>query len=236
MFTKAHRMQTEWRLFNSWGHSLTLPCRESYAGSEISLGVLGTRTRGKVSGGKTKLMMEMLAALDRPLYLLDTRRDGVGGQGSWSPCEFSTMIADHLAQHNITYSFLHLPCLAPSLELLRAHRKQPDAPWQSFRDQYVNGLLEEALEVARAFVEAATAANGLAIFLCAEDEQPEFDQLPPAEQNDHFCHRFALTRQLAHRLKQAWPDVQIKRIHLDMTDYKDQQQQTGCYSPRVVLL
>src|SRR4051812_17251254 len=87
MFNQAVKKKDLWAVSNSLGHTMTLPCREDYQGFRFSIGVLGTRTRAEVKGTKSHLMAEMLSSIGRPVYLIDTRRNGVGAQSSWSPRE-----------------------------------------------------------------------------------------------------------------------------------------------------
>jgi hypothetical protein len=172
----------------------------------------------------------MLAALRQPIYLLDTRRNGVGAQSSWSPREFASIIPNSLAGR-ITYAYLHLPCLAPSVALLDEARKN-QMPWHTFRERYIEELTPDALDVGRAFVETAVAAGGMAIFLCAEADQPEFDVLPDVEQEEYYCHRFTLAKQVANRIKDACANTSIRCVHLDLVDFQTQMKSVNAYSPR----
>jgi hypothetical protein len=97
---------------------------------------------------KRAAVARILASLDRPLYLLDTRRNGCGGQGSWSPREFATEIPAMMGSaHN--YAFVHLPAVAPSIELLAWGRgAKPD--WREFRKRYEAELAAGAVRVAAA--------------------------------------------------------------------------------------
>jgi len=215
MFQHARKEGDAWCLSNDFGHELRLPGLGAHRGA-IDLGTLGTRTRGQVRGRKTDLMADLLAAQRRPVYLIDTRRNGSGAQSSWSPREFGSVIADRLAGKGIRYAFLHLPALTPSIALLdRA------APWQEFRSCYEEELSEEDCDLGCAFVEAATACDGLAIFLCAEEFQPDFDRLPAGEQEGCYCHRFTLVRRIAGRLRtHHGPDLPIRRLDLDLSDFQ----------------
>src|SRR5262245_32092108 len=116
MFTHARRTRDNWFVANAWGHELRLPYLKSLDYQEVRFGVLGTRRREplkRVRSGYTVLMAELLGALACPLYLLDIRRDGTGGQSSWSPREFASVIPAALPPDR-PYSYVHLPCLAPS--------------------------------------------------------------------------------------------------------------------------
>lgn len=106
-------------------------------------------------------MAALLRSLGQPLYLLDTRRNGCGGQGSWAPREFATEIPRFM-ESECRYSLVHLPVLAPSIEMLEWWRRDKPA-WQSFRDRYSEELSESAVRVAAAFVESASSRGGLAI-------------------------------------------------------------------------
>lgn len=215
MYTRAVREAGCWRVENAFGHALTLPCATDLAGGEIEFGVLGTGSHAKLKGRKTDRMADLLACLRRPLYLLDARRNGVGGQGSWAPLEFATLIPEAMASP-YAYAFVHLPCLAPSPELLAAWHAGQIATWRDMRDRYNAELTPDAVDVARAFVEAAAHAKGLAVFLCAEADTADFDALPLAEQNACYCHRFALAQRVAARLREAHAGLTVRLVCLDM--------------------
>ena len=65
--------------------------------------------------------------------------------------------------------------------------------WREFAALYRAQLDGAALAAAQAFCEAARARDESAIFLCAEPDCAHFSGLAPAEQDQHCCHRFALT-------------------------------------------
>jgi hypothetical protein len=170
-------------------------------------------------------MATMIGAIDQPIYLLDVRRNGVGGQGSWAPREFATIVPEQLPRE-AAYDYLHLPCLAPSIPLL----SMKDLPWREFRDRYVAELTPSALSVARAFVEAAVSRSGLAVFLCAEPHQPAFDELTPENQQHSYCHRYTLAHKVADTLRLAWPVAAVDLVYLDLVDFAAQAA-TGTYVP-----
>jgi hypothetical protein len=215
MYIRAAREHDHWRVENAFGHGLLLPCAADLSGCEIPFGVLGTSTRAKVKGRKTDRMADLLASLRRPLYLIDARRNGVGGQGSWAPLEFATLIPEAMASP-YPFSFVHLPCLAPSHGLVDAWHAGRIASWRELRDRYNSEVSADSIEVARAFVEAAAHAKGLAIFLCAEPDAPDFDALPLAEQNAVYCHRFALARRISERLQDVWSGARVRLLCLDI--------------------
>ena len=164
MFERAERVAEGWIVSNAWGHGMLLPVREPLDGVTISFGVLGTRTRRK-RDKVYQATASMLAALNRPLYLLDVRRSGTGGSGSWSPRELATTMPQPAGSPS-PYCFLHLSCLAPSANLLddsRAGRRATS--WRDFRAAYLAELTEDALNVAQGFVESAASNGGLAIFV-----------------------------------------------------------------------
>jgi uncharacterized protein YeaO (DUF488 family) len=49
------------------------------------------------------------------------------------------------------YSFVHLPVVAPSMDMLKWWRSDKPA-WQTFRDQYSEELSESAVRVAADFI------------------------------------------------------------------------------------
>lgn len=215
MYIRAVREDDHWRVENAFGHALALPCPPDALGGEIRFGVLGTGTRAKVRGRKTDRMADTLAALRRPIYLLDARRNGVGGQGSWSPLEFASLIPAAI-DGPYPYAFVHLPCVAPSHGLVDTWHGGRLANWREFRNLYNAELSAASVEVARAFVETAATAGGLAIFLCAEPDAPDFDTCSLEEQNELYCHRFALARRVADRLREAHPAAEVRLMCLDI--------------------
>src|SRR5713101_6669819 len=109
MFSQAQKVNDGWQLTNAWGHRFILPCAASFEDGQVVLATLGTRLRVDVRRvKKTNLLADMLQSLACPLYVLDTRRAGVGGSGSWSPETFASIISDLIGDQR-TYSFLHLP-------------------------------------------------------------------------------------------------------------------------------
>lgn len=238
MFVSACKKPESWTLTNGWGHKFELPSGRDYAHAELPIGVLGTGRRAEIPGApnKAKLLASMLAALNRPIYLLDVRRDGVGGMGSWGPREFASIVPEMIAGRS-PYAYLHLPCLAPSIRLLDESRKSgPAAKWELFRERYITELSEQALDVARAFVAGAAAADGLAIFLCAEADQPGFDSLSGSDKDSHYCHRYTLAACIARRAKAMYQGLTVRRIHLDVVDFHACGKRPGSYRPRETLL
>lgn len=217
MFIRARPEGDSWCVANAFGHDLRLPRVPRDA--RVEIGVVGTRAPELKApgrrrfGSKLGLLAAALRALDRPIYLLDTRRTGVGGQGSWSPLELATLLPDRMPAG--CYAFLHLPCLAPSVGLLEAAPNHTLPDWRSFRDRYRAELTADALDVGQAFVEAAAAVGGLAVLLCAEQHRPDFEDLSPSEQDANYCHRFTLANALADRLARTRPDVTVTRRDVD---------------------
>jgi hypothetical protein len=237
MFESAHKQDGCWRLCNRFGHALTIPALDANSAAEVLIGVVGTGRRlallsktGKpkdIDDPKTPLMASMLESLGRPLYLIDVRRDGTGKQSSWSPREFATEIPAILGGKT-KYAFLHLPCLAPSIELL-----ERDIPWREFRDAYIKELSDQDLAVGEAFVEAATMEGGIAVFLCAEPDQPAFDSLSENAKEENYCHRFTLAKRIARQIKAAHPKAAISIVQLDVVDFYLQKKHGDSYVPRV---
>jgi len=231
MFIKATRHPGRWQVRNGLGHELHLPCHESYAKTTIDIGVLGTRRRVEIRGSVTSLMAMRLAAVKRPLYLLDVRRDDTGAQSSWSPREFASVIPMSLRADQ-KYDYAHLPCLAPSVELLGAK----NLTWRQFRDRYVAEVSDDDLSVGEAFVEAAAMESGLAVLMCAEADHPHFDTLPEEEKEVHYCHRFTLANQIARRLKARPAGLTVNLVHLDLVDFHEATQAGRSYRPRTTAL
>ena len=102
MFTHAEKQKQHWIVRNDLGHGLMLPCREAYDNSTIEIATMGTGARNFTRRAgepiRAVTMAMMLKSLERPIYLLDTRRDGVGGQGSWSPLELLQGVTDQLQE------------------------------------------------------------------------------------------------------------------------------------------
>jgi hypothetical protein len=231
MFQKATRGKDGWQLPNGMGHELHLPCHESYANAKLALGTLGTRRRVEVPGKVTVLMAKMLASLGCPLYLLDVRRDGTGAQSSWSPREFASVIPAHLPSGQ-KYAYVHIPHLAPSVELLEAKHLN----WSQFRDRYIAQLSNDALSVGEAFVEAAAKEGGLGVLMCAEADHPQFDSLPEEQKETHYCHRFTLAKQIARRLQARHAGVTVSQVHLDLVDFQEADRAGRSYTPRLTVL
>lgn len=237
MFVRASKQPNAWVVQNAWGHELRLPLDDQLDGREFRIGVMGTQRRtefkrktGESLSGWTG---QMLADLGRDVFLLDVRRDGVGGRGFWSPLEFATQIPDALPT-DLKYCFLHLPCLAPSSGL----KDDPTLSWRDFRDGYLKELSTDSVAVARAFVESATVADGLAAFVCSCADQPDFDQLSKVEKEKHYCHRFALAKQVANAIRADYGPVPVKLVHLDLCDYWTQRTTAPVvkYTPRETAL
>ena len=230
---------------NAW--VLGGPCGEhlrlaKFEGRSIDIGLLGTRT-SLVRSGKTNAMIDCLARLQKPVMMLDVRRNGSGGSGSWGPREFGTIIPNALST---LYSYHHLPQLAPSTELLSDYRKAMKLPetldsleikgtteriqhgtpgfgdvvsyawkhWQVFRARYLSELSDIALRTGRAFIEAANAIGGLPIFLCAEECCPDFESESQAVQDEHYCHRYTLCSVLANHMQAARPGTGVRFLSL----------------------
>ena len=218
MFIQAEKIGNQWALKNQHGHILTLPAFEGGEGKTIEIGTLGTGRRKeiKVTGTLTDLMAQMLTAIKRPIYLMDTRRTGQGGSGSWGPKEWASQIPAMIANAH-PYDFLHLSLLAPSLNLLEKSKKGMD--WEEFREEYHREMTPEKVRVAQAFVEAAAQKGGIALFLCAEGFHPSFDSLSKEEQNHYHCHRFMLARRVADLVCQDYPEITVKRVDLDIAEF-----------------
>jgi hypothetical protein len=207
----------------------------------FEIGLLGTRTQAKISG-KTKRLAEMLNRLRRPIYLVDIRRAGVGGQGCWSPLEFASLVPKAISE---PYSFFHLPSVAPSVELLSDYRKSMKLPglseseiahavsevqaghdpgieawkhWQVFREKYLMELQcdPHAVLAALAFVEASQAIGGSSVFLCAEEFVEDFDSKSQSPQDNAYCHRYTLSAAICRSLRKRHPGCKVTRIDLSL--------------------
>jgi Protein of unknown function, DUF488 len=191
VFTNAGRNENEWVLDNAWGDRMILPFRRT--GGLLRVGLLGT---GAVRDAKrkTEAMAGLLMSLETPLYVLDTRRNGCGGQGSWAPREFASEIPDRMKTER-PYCFVHLPVVAPSIEMLEWNKSEKPG-WRAFRDHYDRELTPEAVRVAAAFVESAATRGGLAVLLCTEADVPGFRDAAPEIQEKEYCHRFTLARRI----------------------------------------
>ena len=197
---------------------------------------------------QTQRFVELLNGLRRPIHLIDIRRSGTGGMGSWSPRELATIVPKQLTE---PYAFLHVPSLAPSVELLgrwrdaiklpaldtvgienslellrRGHSPAPAAwkHWEVFRESYLLELSSNnGIAVVRAFVENAQAyKSGLAIFLCAEMLDPSFDAAEHQRQDEVYCHRFTLAAAIAKSLLTDFPRSEVYRVDLSLDHSKPQ--------------
>ena len=212
---------SRWEIINQFGHIQFLDVPK--LSSVVDIGLLGTRCLYEipVKPNKTTAMARMLDTLNRPLYLIDTRRDGTGAQSSWSPREFASIIP---AMVRKPLEFLHLPAVAPSIGLLDEDRKARKAgnvlPWQEFKRQYDTGLTNESVDVVRAYVEAAAAVGGMAIILCAEPYCPDFDALSQEHQEELYCHRFTLAKRVSQAILSArCGKVNVRMVNLELSDF-----------------
>lgn len=286
MFSNAVRDQKGWTVSNGWGHELTLPVARSFPEDRVRIGVFGTRARSKIRKAARDAAARMFCAMRQPLYVIDVRRSGVGSQSTWGPYEFGTHIPRAIEQ--MPYSFLHLPTLAPSPELLESWRSvardwriltknwgsgvlpnnrmnsfresnpgwTPQSPsswteyiawneaqflervttWEEFRRRYDEELDDDALRVGQAFVEAAAASGGMAVFVCAEEDQPDFDDLELVDKFLTYCHRFTLARRLAARVRDDHEGVDVELVHLELSEFQEQERSGESYSPRTTPL
>lgn len=236
MFINAIRHGDEWRLSNPWGHELRLPGLPAQSTLMVEIGTLGTKFKARINrrtGNRSAVMAKMLKSLNRPIFVVDTRRDGCGGQGSWSPLEFATLIPREFGNGQ-PYGFLHLPIVAPSHALLATERRGELAGWSQFRKHYNDEVGAAAVAVARAFVEAAAVRGGLAVLLCAEPYETTFDDLPEdvAVQNDCHCHRFNLARRVADAMLAERPGLKVERVDLDAAAFVAAFRDDRVYEPR----
>lgn len=228
LFKQATRTDDKW-IVQSDVFALELP-RAKFSDRKqatIEIGLLGTREREKSknyqwANNKTKKIAALLGSLGSS-FLIDTRRDGVGGMGSWSPKEFSSIIPDLIEQHyarSEKYEYIHLPGIAPTIELRNKLRNEK-LSWERFRDSYNSTLKEDSLDVITAFVESvATTQNSLPIIMCSEEHQPDFHHLTPELQDECYCHRFTLAKNIALRLSKEYQKIVI--YSLDIVDFMEQ--------------
>lgn len=227
-----------WTLIGPWGERLELPAE---ADGPFEIGLLGHRFGGK---DKYRRIADLLSSLERPVYILDVRRDGCGAQGCWSPEHFATQIPALMSpETRSTYGYVHLPIAAPTAELLTNWRKarKIHAPgedievavmqarlgdtvsahahmwrhWQVFREAYVRQLPPNAVAAVRAFVEAARTNDGLAILVCAEPHADGFDAMTQAEQDDLYCHRYTLATAVVRSLQKDKASLEVTGVVLD---------------------
>ncbi len=227
-----------WSLLGPSGESLSLPCADS---GPFRIGLMGTRS-ALVKTNKTSKFAETLDKLDCPVYLVDVRRNGMGGNGSWGPLEFASLIPQMMSKRR-SYSFYHIPLLSPEKRLLEKYHKASklNSPldlqgiheikqqlerqevsfnknipefawqhWQIFQTEYKRAIPKLAIDVGRAFVEAAKTVQGIAVFLCAEEHLPDFDNADQRLQDDRYCHRYTLASLIAKSLSESFPSAVIE--------------------------
>lgn len=202
-----------WRLQGPLKEVLLLPALASTVSGTLRLGLLGHRSPPKLQK-KTARFAATIAALGCPVFLVDTRRDGVGRQSSWGPRELATQIPAMLPAEQ-AYSYVHLPVAAPSLTLLEA---EPPLPWQEFASRYRDELPSQAVWATRAFSEAAHVAGGLAVLLCAEPRLAGFNHHPQHVQDEHYCHRYTLAHAVADAITAEIPALQVELVELSIED------------------
>lgn len=214
---KAQKNNNSWELVSRIGEKIILPISKDV--NEIEIGLLGTRTVNDKIKSKTNAFINLINSLGKPVYLVDTRRNGVGGSSSWSPREFETVIADKILEQ---YNYIHIPSLCPSINLFdnmqKANKKEifltekeinqelenlkegnklneiSYKHWQIYKEVYKKEILsnDEIIKIARAIVEYSASIGGLAIFLCSEEHRHNFNEMSQEEQDDAYCHRFTL--------------------------------------------
>lgn len=221
MFIDAVHQADQWLLRNHWGHVLTLPALAPAFAGTVRIGTLATKfvVPAGDSRNRTELLAAYLGELDRPLIIVDTRRNGCGAQSSWSPEQFATRIPEALGPH-LRYEFLHLPVVAPTLDLLEQERRGDLGGWRVFRDRYAAGLSARAVAVVVAFAEAAASAGGMLILLCAEPLCADFERLPPERQDEVYCHRFTLAARVQQALRERNPGAEVVIEHLDASQVR----------------
>jgi hypothetical protein len=230
MFQKAEKQNGSWVVFNDWGHGLLLPVPQSFEGREVAIGTIGTRRRTRAAGDPTANFAALLRGLARPVYLIDARRSGIAARMSWGPLEFGTLVPEALPRET-AYSYAHLPCLAPSTRLLERRRKLEFASWEAVRAAYLEETTSSAFGVAQAFVEAAAARGGLAIFLGTEAYQPHFDRLSAGDKLECYGHRFSLARAVGRRIRADHPGALVSLVHLDPVDFQREMSLKSEYTP-----
>jgi hypothetical protein len=194
VFTNASRKENEWQLDNAWGDRIILPFRRT--GGLLRVGLLGT---GAVRNAKrkTEAMAGLLRWLDTPLYVLDTRRDGSGGQGGVGAA--GIRVGNPGPDENgATLLLCASAGSRPSIEMLEWNKSEKPG-WRAFRDRYDRydrELTPDAVRVAAAVVESAATRGGLAVLLCTEADVPGFRDAAPEIQEKEYCHRFTLTRRI----------------------------------------
>jgi hypothetical protein len=242
MFEDVHECEGHWELSDPTGGVLRLPKLTRRTG-DILIATAGTRrTRDVNIKRAVQGLADAIAELRRPITLIDVRRAGVGGSGSWGPDVFTGTLPEMLGAAGISrYTYYHLPILAPTRSLLdRSNRAaksserlseaqieaaavavdqgvQPDAAafrhHEVFRAAYLRELQSTAaVAVARAFVEAANEIDGIPILLCAEARRAEFHLAAREEQDADYCHRFTLAAQVAAALKRGSSGMEVVRL------------------------
>ena len=91
LISKGEKIDNKWKLTGPIGEELFLPA--ATGGEKIEIGTLGTATRVKLPSkvSKYSLAVELFNSLHRPVCVLDVRRTGMGGSGSWGPEVFYPM-------------------------------------------------------------------------------------------------------------------------------------------------
>ncbi len=211
------KLKDHWVLRGPLNSSLQLPAMDPKV-AVVDIGTIGTRRRNAFKGKVTEQFAKRLAEMNRPVTIVDVRRTGAGGSGSWGPLEFATKIPRMLSSSGNEYAYFHLPIAAPSETLLADWRAGVEevTRWAGFRDAYMSELSEDAILAVRAFVESAAAVGGIAILLCAEPCCLDFDSLEHADQDKVYCHRFTLVNLVARALHNANGKLTINRVDLSI--------------------
>tara|TARA_R110000787_G_scaffold9886_3_gene34183 strand:+ start:677 stop:1435 length:759 start_codon:yes stop_codon:yes gene_type:complete len=245
LISKGEKIDNKWKLTGPIGEELFLPA--ATGGEKIEIGTLGTATRVKLPSkvSKYSLAVELFNSLHRPVCVLDVRRTGMGGSGSWGP-EVFTALPQKLTG-NDGFQFIHLPDAAPWRELLDRWRKatrenarsenigNTEPPhgklpvpadldhddtrwrlWQVFAASYRKDILELAVQAVRAFIEATNFRGGLPVLLCTEPHAHDFDEADQDTQDDLCCHRFTLAKLVTRSINADLSNAEVERVDLDL--------------------
>ena len=141
------------------------------------------------TNGKSAKMFFTLLIERNVKQIVDIRLYPASRFGGFSNENKSGNNLGYLAREIANISYVHLPELAPSVEMLKQYKKSAFS-WDDYAEKY-NGLIKNR----RADEKAIGVVNHNSVLLCSEAESD-------------FCHR----RLAAEYLQRAWTNVNIVHI------------------------
>ena len=236
----VRRKDHHWEIVGAWEEFLRLPAARK---GPFEIALLGAKTK---RSNATYYLARLMMSLQRPVYLIDIRTHGIRSPGGCWPRELRSDLLDYLSPRTRKhYGYLHIEALGlgrvldtrvniargasgdrkieidipEAVDLAAEGEEVPFGAWRHWqvcRARYLSDLSPSSILCGQAFVEAARAIGGLAIFLCCEPDVGDFDDLPQDQQDRAYCHRFTLAAAIARSVSAHFPNDQIQRVSLSL--------------------